>query len=346
MLVFLCPGFPENENDTTCLPTVQRFMLSVKKQVPPEQFIVLSFQYPFVRREYVWHGIRVIAMGGKNKPGLLRFINWLKIIRQLNNIHKREGISGFLSFWMGECALVGKYYSNKIKVKHYTWLQGQDVKSDNRYVKLVKPAADQVIAISERSALLFYRNHAIKPFKILENGIIEESFPDLNIGERSIDIMGAGSLAPLKQYGLFIEIIFEVIKTYPDIKVVLAGDGPQKHEIGYMIKNLNLSGNITLTGKIPQPEVLALMNRCKIFLHSSSFEGSPAVLHEALYSGCSVVAFDYGLNQATKRLYCVPNREQMVEVLLNLLSEWPAAERVTYHKMDRTATHVISLFGM
>jgi len=39
-----------------------------------------------------------------------------------------------LSFWYGECALVGKKFADKYSIKHYCWMWGQDAKKENKYV--------------------------------------------------------------------------------------------------------------------------------------------------------------------------------------------------------------------
>ncbi len=65
-LIILTPGFPKNEEDTTCVPPQQIFVKALKEAAPGLNIIVLTFQYPFYSKEYLWNGINVISFGNKN----------------------------------------------------------------------------------------------------------------------------------------------------------------------------------------------------------------------------------------------------------------------------------------
>src|ERR1700678_2594617 len=94
-LVILSPGFPANEADTTCMPPQQIFVKALKEICPGLNIIVLAFQYPFVATEYQWHGVKVIAIGGKSKGKSFRLLTWLKawlILRKLNEENQVIGL--------------------------------------------------------------------------------------------------------------------------------------------------------------------------------------------------------------------------------------------------------------
>jgi len=87
-LVILSPGFPANEADTTCMPPQQLFVKALNETCPGLDIVVLSFHYPFVADEYNWYGVKVFALGGKDKGRLLRLFTWVKAwntLRKLNN---------------------------------------------------------------------------------------------------------------------------------------------------------------------------------------------------------------------------------------------------------------------
>ena len=109
-LVILTPGFPKDEQDSTCLPAFQQFVLSVQKLYPNQGLIIISFQYAFEKKNYLWFGNRVISVGGKNKPGIYRLITWVKAWRILNKLKKEIEITGVLSLWLSECSLIAKYF--------------------------------------------------------------------------------------------------------------------------------------------------------------------------------------------------------------------------------------------
>ena len=63
-----------------------------------------------------------------------------------------------------------------------------------------------------------------------------------------------------------------------------------------MVKEHHLENNIELTGELPHKSVLALMQRAKIFVHPSAYEGFGMVCLEALYAGAQVVSFVRPMN--------------------------------------------------
>ena len=103
--------------------------------------------------------------------------------------------------------------------------------------------------------------------------------------ERDIDILGAGSLIPLKQYDIYIDVVFELKKKLPCIKTMICGNGPEHDKLRSMIEERDMQSNITLAGEISHDQVLKLMQRSKIFLHPSNYEGYGTVCLEALCAG-------------------------------------------------------------
>src|SRR5579864_4691250 len=97
--IILTPGFPRDEDDTTCLPWLQAFVLSVKKLFPTLQLTIVAFQYPFEAKNYQWHGITVIAIGGANRTKLRRLLTWRKVWSWLNLLTRKTKTIGVLSLW-------------------------------------------------------------------------------------------------------------------------------------------------------------------------------------------------------------------------------------------------------
>jgi glycosyltransferase involved in cell wall biosynthesis len=344
-VLILAPGFPKNEEDTTCLPTVQQFLLAANSIYQDLCFVVLSFQYPFLKTEYVWNGIRVIPFGGKNKKYLHRIFLWLRVFRKLRQLNKNNELIGILSLWGNECALLGHYFGKLYKFKHFIWLQGQDAKANNRYIKFIAPKNSEVIAISDFIKNEFYANHKILPFLTAENGITKSIFPEFNSGLRPVDIFGAGNLIPLKNYSLFIDLINELMPAFPNIKVVIAGEGKEKELLEKKIDLYGLKNNVHLIGLISHQEVLQVMNKSKIFLHTSRYEGNSTVLIEALYSGCKVVSTCALSERTTENIFVESERESLLERLQKLLSQKQLdAKQVLFNAIDDSAKIVIDLF--
>jgi len=343
--VILSPGFPENEADTTCLPAQQVFVRSLNELYPGLNVIILSFNYPFFRASYTWYGNTVISFAGKDLGGRTRLLTWWRVWRQLRQLKRRHALVGLFSFWCTECALVGKWFGKRHAIPHLCWILGQDAKKENKYVRWVRPAADDLIAMSEFLAAEFQKNHGIAPAHIVPNGI-DPSLYERPPADRDIDILGAGSLIPLKNYELFVRIVRCLKDQIPDIRAVLCGSGPEEKRLRDLIGEYGLSDHLILSGKKEHREVLKLMQRAKIFLHPSAYEGFSTVCLEALYAGAHVISSWSSRSGWIRHWYIAANEEEILEQALDILGD-PDREQtpVLPYRMIDSARAVMKLFG-
>ncbi len=343
-LIILTPGFPKDEADSTCLPMQQQLIRALKETDPKLNIIVLSFQYPYHTKTYTWFNTRVIPFNGRNKGGVPRLLLRRKINIALEKIHNETPITGLLSFWYGECAAVGKQFADKYGLKHYCWILGQDAKKENKYPKRIQLKPTELIALSDFLQTEFEKNHGIKPHHIITSGIDSTQF-NANKKEKDIAILGVGSLIPLKQYELFLEVIAEIKNQLPGIKAMLIGKGQEKDRLQMLITQLGLQSSITLTGELSYQEVLDQMQRAKILLHPSSYEGFSGVCLEALYAGAHVISFCKAMNQEINHWHIVASKEEMKEKAVSILSN-PATiyKRVIVASMEDNAKKMTSLF--
>ena len=344
-LVILTPGFPENEADTTCLPAQQKFIRALKNNYPLLKIIILSFEYPFTRTDYEWEQIPVIPFNAWNKTKIQKLFIWFRIWKFLKKLKKENNIVGLFSFWCTECALLGKYFAKIHALKHYIWILGQDARGDNRFIKWIHPDAEELIAMSDFLAREFYKNHAIKPRFVIPNGIEVTSYIPA-VFKKDIDIIGVGSLIPLKQYDIFMRIISELAKDLPSIQVMICGKGPERNNLDVIIKELQLENNILLAGEKPHPEILQLMQRSKILLHTSSYEGFSTVCLEALYAGAQVVSFCKPMDAWIRHWHIASDKEEMLQIVQEILSDTDINYNpVLPYSIERSADAVMSLFG-
>jgi glycosyltransferase involved in cell wall biosynthesis len=319
-LVILTPGFPKNEADSTCIPPQQVFVRNLKLQFAALHIIVLAFEYPFHSAHYQWNGVSVISFGGKNHGGITRLTNWLRVWLTLRRLNKQHQLIGLLSFWMGDCAFIANAFAKKNNLKHFCWILGQDAKAGNKYFRRTKPDGTSLIALSDFISNEVKKNYSVTPAHIIPVGIDPSLFGDAAV-KRDIDILGAGSLIPLKQFSLLINMVSTLHIYFPEITAVICGDGPERELLSMLIKDYRLEKNIELTGELPHASVLELMQRAKVFAHPSSYEGLGMVCLEALYAGAQVVSFVRPMDQATKNWHFVTKRDQMVNMLKVLLED-------------------------
>lgn len=344
-LIILTPGFPKDEADSTCIPPQQIFVKALQDIAPTLNIIVLTFQYPFFSAEYSWNSIKVISFGNKYNNRFYRKFTGIRVLHALKRLHKDHKIIGLLSFWLGKCAYVGNAFAKKYELKHYCWILGQDAKAGNKYVKKTMPPAGSLIALSDFIQREFKKNYSIQPEHVIPVGVDTRIFTT-GENKRDIDILGAGSLIPLKQYHVFLEMIHFLKAFNPDIKVVICGGGIEEMRLKNMTERMDIAGNVSFAGNMPHYEVLALMQRSKILLHTSEYEGFGAVCLEALYAGAHVVSFVKPMKQEIKNWHHADDKEDMALKLKDLLTNRKLHyERILPYKIEDNARAMLRLFN-
>ena len=343
-LVILTPGFAASEDDTTCLPSRQVFVKALKKNNPELNIVILAFEYPYRKDSYLWHGINIISFNGKNKRKLRKLLVWLSAWNALRKLRRQNNIIGLLNFWLGECALVGKYFGKLYNLRQYTWLLGQDAKKGNRFFSLVRPKGSELIALSDFIAEQVFINYKIKVAHIIPVGIDISMFQRSD-QERDIDVLGAGSFIPLKRYDLFIYIIKELTFYFPKIHTMICGNGPEKEKLQALIDALSLNTNIALAGELPHQEVIRLMQHAKVFLHTSEYEGFGTVCAEALYAGCHVISFVKPMKEDIEHWSIAKTQGEMQQKLVQVLQD-PGIEfkPVAVYTIDHIAEKMMALY--
>jgi glycosyltransferase involved in cell wall biosynthesis len=345
VLVILTPGFPDNESDTSCLPFLQSLIRTINKDFSLIKIIVLSFQYPFSCKEYFWNNNQIISFGGKNKGKLLRRFLWFRVWRRLKKIKNENNLIGLFSLWLGECALIGHTFGKTFSISHHCWIAGQDAKPGNKFVTKINPCSDELIAISDFIADEFFKNYLVRPDHVIPNGIEPQLFESISY-QRTIDVLGAGSLIPLKQYDIFIDCIIEIQKRFPHICSIIAGKGNESPNLEKKMREHGLENNIFLNGEMEHQNLLVLMQQSKIFLHPSSYEGFSMVCLEALYAGCQVISFCKPMNQNFENWHIVKTEEELISKTREILA-YPTFEFKSSipYSINETAKSILHLFS-
>jgi glycosyltransferase involved in cell wall biosynthesis len=346
ILVVLTPGFPSSEDDSTCLPMQQNLVSKLRQIRADLQIVILSFQYPYHKDAYTWYDVPVNPFNGRNKGGLQRLLLRNRVNSFLNEINSNKEIVGLLSFWCNECAWVGKKFADAHNLTHRCWVLGQDAKKQNAYPHRLKPNDSELIALSDFVREEFQKNHGIMPRHTVPAAIDALEF-DKYEGTRDFDVVAAGSLILLKQYDLFVEMISEIKKTLPTVKAALIGDGPERKKLERMIENLRLKDNILMTGELSHKQVLRYMQRARLFLHTSSYEGFGVVCLEALYAGAQVISFCKPMKSEIHHWHNVTTKKEMLEKAMSVLqNDQLEVERVLPYSIEGQAKSMLEIFGL
>ena len=127
---------------------------------------------------------------------------------------------------------------------------------------------------------------------ILPNSIHVKKFKPISSIEKKYDIISLSRLSPVKELGNLLKIIYELKKSNPNIKVGIAGKGPEKERLKKMIIELSLQDNVQLLGFVNN--IVEFYNSGKIFILTSSTEGLPRAVIEAMACGIPCVVSNAG----------------------------------------------------
>ena len=115
--------------------------------------------------------------------------------------------------------------------------------------------------------------------------------PDLSpygIGPENVVCLTVARLHPQKGLEDLMLAARDVLKERPDVRFVVAGDGPLRDKLTALILSEGLDGRFVLLGN--RNDVPALMARAALFVLPSRFEGLPSAVIEAMAAGKAVVA--------------------------------------------------------
>jgi len=315
-VLLLTPGFPKDENDFLCVPPVQDFLLKYKELFPNTKFSVITFQYPYEKRNYSWNGISVCSLGGNNSR-IKKLLVWKDVIKKAKQINKEFPVTSIHTFWFGECALIGNYLSSYFNCNHICTLMGQDVHSSNYYLRFINKDKINIISLSRNQSEAFYKVSKRKVDDEIFWGIENQ---DYNISDkREIDLLAVGSLIQLKNYSLLIKALAEIVKIFPNSVCKLVGDGPEFLNLKTMAAHYGVNNNIEFMGLISRKEIFELMKYSKIFIHPSKFEGSGFVFAEALANGMNIVSFNVGYAKQSEKWQIAKDDNEFILITKKLL---------------------------
>lgn len=106
-------------------------------------------------------------------------------------------------------------------------------------------------------------------------------------------ILFIGRLEIEKNISFLIKAFRNVKKEKDNAKLVLVGDGRERVNLEMLVHTIGVR-DVTFIGKVDHKNIPEIMNYADVFAFCSLYEGSPAVVKEALACGVPVVSTDVG----------------------------------------------------
>jgi glycosyltransferase involved in cell wall biosynthesis len=121
----------------------------------------------------------------------------------------------------------------------------------------------------------------------LRNGVDLHLFrPTERTPNAMFTLLAVGHLVPVKAQ----DLIIGALPLLPGVRLVLAGDGPERLKLETLARELKVSDRVTFLGAVPQAQLREHYGAADALVLSSSREGWANVLLEAMACGTPVVA--------------------------------------------------------
>ncbi len=184
-----------------------------------------------------------------------------------------------------------------------------DLSKKNYFLRLLDRALkdeDDISCAESRSTFDFLKNkqkYKAEKLRLLCNGVDLQHFcpnEDLrremrnkyNWTEENIVFCCVARLSPEKNHKLLLEAFAAVYQHNPQVRLVLAGDGPEKQTLNTLIKQKNLTQAVVLLGEVS--DVAPVLAGTDVFVLVSAIESLPIALLEACAAGLPAIVSKTG----------------------------------------------------
>lgn len=175
-----------------------------------------------------------------------------------------------------------------------------------------------------------------KNIHIIQTGIETSKFYKENFSSKDINdlkkkygikkkdfvVMTVSRLAKEKSVDRLINNQKELLKRYPNMKLLIVGDGPDIDKLKMQACSLNISNNVIFTGKVPLEEIPIYYQLGDVFVTASKSETQGLTVVEAISSSLPVVVVkdDSFVNSVIDDFngYVFTSDEKYIESILKL----------------------------
>ena len=214
-----------------------------------------------------------------------------------------------------------------------------DGKETTDYNELVSDFGfNLVIAVSENVAEAL-KNHLEPDFhekvRTIYSGIDLSIFRPLPDLEKEWDLAFMGRLEAMKSVDLFPEMLYLLKPKFPDLKMMMTGEGSLKDRLFQEFDEKGVSSMVDYRGVVETEEVPVLINKSRVFLYPSRREPFGLSIVEAMACGVPVITTDvFGPREIISHNYdgiAVPpdDVEALVKAIETLLKDDELRKRIS-----------------
>lgn len=319
-------------------------------------------------------GIEVVVLPFarvQHLPKIVRHIAYafllLRALRGVQLVYAMDAVSvGLPAYVMS--VLCGKAFWVRLG-GDYAWEQGQQrfgvSVSLDEYTKHKKDASWQVRALASVQAFVvrrakkvivpsMYMKRIVQTWGVtdIQLCVMYSAYEPLTVPLQKKDyrrkyhlhgptVLSAGRLVPWKGFQGLIDVVAKLRDTYPNISLLIAGDGPQKAVLHQYIAEHDLSETVRLLGSLPRAVLGEYVLAADVFVLNTEYEGLSHQLLEVMALDTPVVTTDVGGNPEliedgrSGYLVAYNDTEALCEKIDAILSNDALAAALTAHAREK-----------
>lgn len=247
--------------------------------------------------------VNVVDFGGRHTiqalPGLVRYLRSERPDALLSTMAH----ANVIAVWASSLARVSTRVVLRETNTHSKRLvndRGLKAPIIRRLIKMYYPRADAVIAPSQGvlddlvhhfgvpEELLHQVYSPTVSSKLRDSAAADLSDPWFGDGHPAV-VLSVGRLSRQKDYGTLIRA-FALARERRPMRLVILGEGEEREVLEIMVQEMRLTNDVRMPGFVNNP--FKYMSRADVFVLSSTWEGLPNVLIEAMACGTPVVSTD------------------------------------------------------
>lgn len=203
-----------------------------------------------------------------------------------------------------------------------------------QFVKSYLKNMDGCIAPSGRVEDLLHRYGVQIPIRVIPTGVDIQGIncdakrdvrKDLGIAKDVPVILTLSRIAAEKKINHILNVMPDIIEEFPNVKFVIAGDGPDVDVLKDQVERLTLEDYVIFAGNVEHGDVGNYYRMADLFVSASDTETQGLTYIEALAAGtpCVVYDTDYTENIFDKEIFgrTFTTQKEMLEEIIELLKK-------------------------
>lgn len=304
-IALVVPGFSRDAGEWA-IPVLQELALALSSRHDVEVF---SLRYPPAGR-YQVGPLPVWASGGGRRFGLASLGIVAGTVRVIARRHRHHPFNLVHAFWADEPGLTAALAGRLLRRPSLATLAGGELvylaeagygsygSAPRRILTRLSLAMVKGITTASDYQAALAVERGVPPGKLtrVNLGVDTQRFrpetpPDLN---RPL-LLQAASFVPVKNQELLLDVLSLVSQTLPEVRLLMAGDGPLRGRLVSHAQAQGLGGRVVWLGRRGYPEMPGVYHQAHLYVHTSRHESGPMAVVEAMACGLPVIGTPVGL---------------------------------------------------